>query len=104
MDIINYEDFKRRITKDLIKYKYFGDFYSDILSKTEECYLKVPKSELYSKKVIYITCMMIINKYFLDKPLNNLSFSNIFFIDLKKLNNAEFFCLENLDWKIEKLF
>jgi len=104
MDIINYEDFKRRITKDLIKHNCFGDFHSDIMSKTEECYLKVPKSEIYSKKVIYITCMMIMNKYFLDKPLDNLSFSKIYFIDLKKLRDAEFFCLENLDWKIEKLF
>jgi len=101
MDIANFVDFKRRITKDFIKYNAFQEFYEDVMIKAEEIYLQVKNNEIYNNKSIYITCLLISNKFFIDIPYNNRTFSKLFFIDLKKLNDMEMFCLNKINWSIK---
>jgi hypothetical protein len=100
MDIKNYLEFRRRTTKDFIKYNAFEEFYEDIINKTEEIYLKVKNNEKYTNKTTFIGCLLLSNKFIMDIPINNLSFAKLFFIDLKKINEIEIFFLEKLNWTL----
>lgn len=100
MNIVNFEDFKKRVTKEFVKHNVFNDFYEDIIKKTDEIYIKLKNNEQYTNKSIYITCLLISNKFIMDIPVNNISFSKLFFIDIKKLNNMEIFCLNKLSWNL----
>lgn len=100
MDIPNFVDFKKRITKDFIKYNAFQEFYDDVMVKADQLYLKVKNNDIYTNKSTYITCILISNKFIIDKPYNNRCFSKLFFIDLKKLNDMEMFCLNKINWDL----
>lgn len=92
-------DFKKRITKDFLKHNAFRDSYLDVIEKTEELFLRL-KDDNHNEKTKYIFCLLISNKFVLDDPIDNLSFSKLFFIDLKKMKNLEIYFLSKLDWKL----
>ena len=100
MDLNYHIDFKKRIARDFMKHKCFLDSHDDVFQKTEELYLKLKDDEKYTPKSIYIVCLLISNKYIMDIPINNKSFSKIYFIDIKKLKNMELYFLDKLNWKI----
>lgn len=100
MEFSYYIEFKNRIFRDFKKQKYFLDSHDDVFQKTEELYLKLKDDEKYTYKSIYIVCLLISNKYIMDIPINNKSFSKIYFIDIKKLKNMELYFLDKLNWKI----
>ena len=100
MDIPNFVDFKKRITKDFKKYNAFQDFHDDVMIKADQLYIRVKNNNLYNNKSIYITCILISNKFIIDNPFNNLCFSKLFFINLKKINDMEMFCLNKINWNL----
>lgn len=100
MEFSYYIEFKNRIFRDFKKHKYFLDSHDDVFQKTEELYLKLKDDEKYTYKSIYIVCLLISNKYIMDIPINNKSFSKIYFIDVQKLKTMELYFLDKLNWKI----
>ena len=100
MEFSYYIEFKNRIFRDFKKQKYFLDSHDDVFQKTEELYLKLKDDEKYTYKSIYIVCLLISNKYIMDIPINNKSFSKIYFIDVQKLKTLELYFLDKLNWKI----
>lgn len=100
MEFSYYIEFKNRIFRDFKKQKYFLDSHDDVFQKTEELYLKLKDDEKYTYKSIYIVCLLISNKYIMDIPINNKSFSKIYFIDVQKLKTMELYFLDKLNWKI----
>lgn len=100
MEFSYYIEFKNRIFRDFKKHKCFLDSHDDVFQKTEELYLKLKDDEKYTYKSIYIVCLLISNKYIMDIPINNKSFSKIYFIDVQKLKTMELYFLDKLNWKI----